>query len=229
MPVERTHLDAWGLPASNASRRDTEDMLARVGRSETESSEAFRRIEDQLRGVSRRLDSSERSHSESNRVLSRTAQEINIATREQSQAFDQLGLNVMALSERLERVERTTASDGIRDAVDGTAGFGGLRDSRVWTMDGDDVPDFQDPDSDNDGVNDGGDNCRVDPNGDQDDMDEDGVGDACDDTDDRSWGLSGGCSCDTGRNSDPTGALVLGFAVVAIVTRRRRRQRSGQL
>jgi localization factor PodJL len=117
MPVERAHLDAWGMPQSNASRRDTEDMLARVGRSETESSEAFRRIEEQLRGVARRLDSSERSHSESNRVLSRTAQEINIATREQSQAFDQLGLNVMALSERLERVERTTANDGIRDAV----------------------------------------------------------------------------------------------------------------
>ena len=69
MPIERAHLDAWGLPHSSASRRDSEDMLARVGRSEAESSEVFRRIEDQLRGVSRRLDSSERSHSESNRVL----------------------------------------------------------------------------------------------------------------------------------------------------------------
>lgn len=117
MPVERAHLDAWGLPQSSASRRDTEDMLARVGRSEAESSEVFRRIEEQLRGVSRRLDSSERSHSESNRVLSRTAQEINIASREQAQAFDQLALNVMALSERLDRVERTTANDGIKDAV----------------------------------------------------------------------------------------------------------------
>ncbi len=67
-------------------------MMARVGRSESESNEAWRRIEDQLRGLARRLDSSERSHGESNRVLSRTAQEMNIAAREQTQAFDQLGL-----------------------------------------------------------------------------------------------------------------------------------------
>ena len=74
-------LDSWGLPSSAAARRDTEEMMARVGRSETESNEAWRRIEDQMRGLSRRLDSSERSHSESNRVISRTAQEINIAAR----------------------------------------------------------------------------------------------------------------------------------------------------
>ena len=110
-------LDAWGLPPSSAARRDTEEMMARVGRSETESNDAWRRIEDQLRGLSRRIDSSERSHSESNRVLSRTAQEINVSSREQAQAFDQLGLNVMALNERLERLERSAANDGIKEAV----------------------------------------------------------------------------------------------------------------
>jgi localization factor PodJL len=110
-------LDSWGMPPSAASRRDTEEMMARVGRSENESNEAWRRIEDQLRGLGRRLDSSERSHSESNRVISRTAQEINISAREQAQAFDQLGLNVMALNERLERLERSAAHDGIKDAV----------------------------------------------------------------------------------------------------------------
>jgi localization factor PodJL len=110
-------LDSWGLPPSAASRRDTEEMMARVGRSENESNEAWRRIEDQLRGLGRRLDSSERSHGESNRVLSRTAQEMNIAAREQAQAFDQLGLNVMSLNERLERLERSAAHDGIKDAV----------------------------------------------------------------------------------------------------------------
>ena len=107
-------VDSWGLPPSAASRRDTEDMMARVGRSETESNDAWRRIEDQLRGMSRRLDSSERSHSESNRVMSRTAQEMNISAREQAQAFDQLGLNVIALNERLERLERSAAHDGIK-------------------------------------------------------------------------------------------------------------------
>jgi len=110
-------LDSWGLPPSASSRRDTEEMMARVGRSENESNEAWRRIDDQLRGLGRRLDSSERSHGESNRVISRTAQEMNISAREQAQAFDQLGLNVMALNERLERLERSSAHDGIKDAV----------------------------------------------------------------------------------------------------------------
>src|SRR5476649_1307480 len=59
MPLDRPHLDTWGLPQSASSRRDSEDMLARVGRSENESSDAYRRIEEQLRGVARRLDSSE--------------------------------------------------------------------------------------------------------------------------------------------------------------------------
>ncbi len=110
-------LDSWGLPPSAASRRDSEEMLARVGRSETESAESWRRIEEQLRGLGRRLDSSERSHSENNRVLSRTAQEINISAREQAQAFEQLGQNVVGLNDRLERLERSAASDGIKDAV----------------------------------------------------------------------------------------------------------------
>jgi len=110
-------LDSWGLPPSAASRRDTEEMMARVGRSETESNEAWRRIEDQLRGLSRRIDSSERSHSESSRVLSRTTQEMNITAREQAQAFDQLGHNVIALNERLERLERSAAHSGIKEAV----------------------------------------------------------------------------------------------------------------
>jgi localization factor PodJL len=110
-------LDSWGLPPSANSRRDSEEMMARVGRSENESNEAWRRIEDQLRGLGRRIDSSERSHGESNRVISRTAQEMNISAREQVQAFDQLGLNVMSLNERLERLERSSAHDGIKDAV----------------------------------------------------------------------------------------------------------------
>jgi len=110
-------LDSWGLPASASSRRDSEEMLARVGRSETESNDGWRRIEDQLRGLGRRLDSSERTHSESNRVLSRTAQEINVSAREQAHAMEQLGHNIAALSERLERLERGGASDSLKEAV----------------------------------------------------------------------------------------------------------------
>ncbi|MBV9550852.1 MAG: SEL1-like repeat protein [Alphaproteobacteria bacterium] len=110
-------LDSWGLPQSSAARRESEEMLARVSRSESESTESWRRIEEQLRGVSRRLDSSERSQSENNRVISRTAAEINVAAREQAQAFDQVSQTIVAINERLERLERERATDGVKDAV----------------------------------------------------------------------------------------------------------------
>jgi localization factor PodJL len=123
MPYDRSYerttpLDPWGMPPST-SRRDTEDMLSRVSRSEAESSEAYRRIEEHLRTVQRRLDSAERSQSENNRVMSKTATEINIASREQAQAFDQLGSHVMGIGDRLERLERSHAQDGLKDAVKG--------------------------------------------------------------------------------------------------------------
>ena len=125
MPYDRSYeraptrvpLDPWGLPPSSASRRDTEDMLSRVSRTEAESSEAYRRIEEHLRTVARRLDSAERSQSENNRAMNKTATEINIATREQAQAFDQLGGHVMSIGDRLERLERGPAQDGLKDAV----------------------------------------------------------------------------------------------------------------
>jgi localization factor PodJL len=116
---DRPGLDSWGLPLSAASRRETEDMLARVSRSEAESTDSYRRIEDQLRNVGRRLDTTERSQSDNNRAMSKAASEINIATREQAQAFDQLGGHVLSLSERLERLERNAHQDGLKDAVKG--------------------------------------------------------------------------------------------------------------
>ena len=100
-----------------AARRDSEEMLDRVSRSETETAGVYRGVEEQLRGMARRLDSAERSQSESNRVMSKAAVEMNIAAREQSQAFDQLGAHVVGLSERLDRVERSIGNDGLREAV----------------------------------------------------------------------------------------------------------------
>ncbi len=112
--------DEWSSYRSEergASRRDSEEMLDRVSRSETESAGVYRRIEEQLRGVGRRLDAAERSQSESNRVMNKAAVEMNISAREQAQAFDQLGTHVVDISERLERVERNVGNDGLRDAV----------------------------------------------------------------------------------------------------------------
>ena len=99
------------------ARRDSEEMLDHVSKSETETASVYRRIEDQLRGMGRRLDAAERSQSESNRVMSKAAVEMNIAAREQAQAFDQLGAHVSAMADRLDRVERHGNTEGLRDAV----------------------------------------------------------------------------------------------------------------
>lgn len=102
-----------------SSRRDTDEMLDRVSRSEVDSNDVYRRIEEQLRGVARRMDSAERSQSENNRTMTKAATEINIAAREQAQAFDQLGAHVVGLADRLDRVERNNGAGGLKDAVKG--------------------------------------------------------------------------------------------------------------
>jgi localization factor PodJL len=101
------------------THRDTDTMLESVTRTEVETHSAYKRIEEQLRGVSRRLEATERSQSESSRAMSKAATEINIATREQAQAFDQLGAHVVSLSDRLTRIEKESAADGLKDAVRG--------------------------------------------------------------------------------------------------------------
>lgn len=106
-------LDSWGPPPSRA--RESDEMPARRG--EIESGDSWRRIEEQLRGIGRRLESNERSHSESNRFLSHTAQEMNANAREQAQVFEQLSQTVLGLRERLERLERSVPGDNIREAI----------------------------------------------------------------------------------------------------------------
>ncbi|HUJ02621.1 MAG TPA: hypothetical protein VLW75_03215 [Rhizomicrobium sp.] len=112
--------DTMDIPARswlNEPARESEEMLARVTRSESEAQNAYRRIEDQLRVLSRRLDATERSQSENGRAMNKAATEISIASREQAQAFDQLGNHVLGLSDRLKRVEQHTANESLRDAV----------------------------------------------------------------------------------------------------------------
>lgn len=103
-------------------------------------------------------------------------------------------------------------NDGIRNAVDTTGTFGGLRDARVDT-DGDGRADFQDADDDGDDVA-ARDNCPLVVNADQRDVDGDGIGDACDDSDDR-WGVAGGgCATTSG------GSWILVLGILALVRRR---------
>lgn len=104
-------------PVISVTARDSQDMLDRVSRSESETQGAYRRMEEQLKGVGRRLEAAERSQTENNRAMSKAATEINVAAREQAQAFDELGTHVVSLNERLQRVERANANDGMREAV----------------------------------------------------------------------------------------------------------------
>jgi len=101
------------------TQRETDEMLDRVSRSEAEANDVYRRIEEQLRGVTRRLDSTERNQSENNKVMSKAATEINIATREQAQAFDQLAGHVVSLSDRIGRVEQASNHAPLKDAIKG--------------------------------------------------------------------------------------------------------------
>ena len=114
---ENFEANARSWRAETAPSRDSEEMLAHVSRSESDAQNAYRRIEDQLRVLARRLDATERSQSENGRAMNKAATEISIASREQSQAFDQLGAHVVTLNERLKRVESQTSNDGVRDAV----------------------------------------------------------------------------------------------------------------
>src|SRR5437868_1964398 len=117
MSANRMYRAAQEQPIT--TRRETDEMLDRVSRSEAEANDVYRRIEEQLRGVTRRLDSTERNQSENNRVMSKAATEINIATREQAQAFDQLANHVVNLSDRIGRVEQSSNHAPLKDAIKG--------------------------------------------------------------------------------------------------------------
>src|SRR5690242_6124699 len=103
--------------APSQSAKDSAAMLDTVSRSESESQNAYKRIEEQLRSVGRRLEATERNQVENSRAMNKAASEINIATREQAQAFDQLGAHVVGLSDRIGRVEQQSQQVGLKDAV----------------------------------------------------------------------------------------------------------------
>src|SRR6185312_2520330 len=104
-------------PEPRTSVRDTQDMLARVARSEGETQNAYKAIDHQLKTVARRLETAERNQTENNRAMTQAATQINIAAREQAQAFEQMTTNVASLGERLARLECQAQNDGVKDAI----------------------------------------------------------------------------------------------------------------
>lgn len=106
-------------PAMAANFRESQDMLARVSRSESETHNAYRRIEDHLRSLAHRLDTNERAQTDNSRVLAHAANEISHASSEQMQAFDTLGNHVIALGARIDRLERKASDDATKDVVRG--------------------------------------------------------------------------------------------------------------
>ncbi len=105
--------------AVTSNLRESQDMLANVSRSESETHTAYRKIEDHLRSLARRLDSTERAQFDNSQVLSQAAGEINVASREQMQAFDTLGAHVVGLGERIDRIEQKVGTESTKETVRG--------------------------------------------------------------------------------------------------------------
>jgi len=97
-------------PASSDYRRD--ELALRLARLESDADSAFRRIDETLRALTRRLESNERSQNEAQRAMSSAASDISAASRDQAEAF-------VLLTQRLERVEQGNDGAALRDAVRG--------------------------------------------------------------------------------------------------------------
>ena len=104
---------------NGASVPETGHLLDRIAQTESDAASAFRKIDEQLRGLARRVDASERTQQENSKTVTLAATEISSASRDQAEAFDQLGQHVAGLGDRLNRLERNIEADGVRDAVKG--------------------------------------------------------------------------------------------------------------
>ncbi|HEX4156873.1 MAG TPA: hypothetical protein VHY79_00220 [Rhizomicrobium sp.] len=99
------------------STQDSADLLSRISRSEGETQSSWRRIEEHLKTLARRLEQSERSQTESGRAVSQATTEMSIAAREHGQAIDHLGAHMTGLGDRLSRLEQGAATEGFKDAI----------------------------------------------------------------------------------------------------------------
>ncbi len=94
------------------ARRDRDELMHRLARAEAETESAYRRIDDTLRTLGRRLETTERSQNEAKISVHTAATETNTAAREQAQ-------NINHLARRVDNVERAADSSALRNAVRG--------------------------------------------------------------------------------------------------------------
>jgi hypothetical protein len=87
---------------------------------------------------------------------------------------------------RIDALDTDDDGDGIPTIEEDTNGNGNALDDDA---DGDTIPDYLETDADDDSIQDGTDNCRVDSNANQSDVNADGIGDVCqpDDLDGDGW------------------------------------------
>jgi len=111
-PAETRQPEEAALPARRRLPREQEPRRAREEIGSDQSDGLFRRIDETLGQLARRLESSERLQREAQHAMSAAASEINAATRDQAQAFQHI-------TARIDRVERQGDTTGLRDAVRG--------------------------------------------------------------------------------------------------------------
>ena len=104
-----------GEPKPDAApevKGEVKSMGPRLVRLENESDEVSRRVEEALRFLSKRIETSERAQTEAQRTLANIAAEIQSAGLKQSEAF-------MRFADRIERVEKNSDTAPMRDALRG--------------------------------------------------------------------------------------------------------------
>ena len=98
--------------AQSDARPDLKPVGPRLVRLESESDSTSRRLEESLRSLTKRIELSERTQIEAQRMLSAVAAEIHTANRDQAEAF-------ALFAERIERAEKNSDNAPLRDAVRG--------------------------------------------------------------------------------------------------------------
>ncbi len=98
--------------SNDEARGNRDEVMRQLVRMEAESESAFRKIDEALHTLGRRLERSEHAQNEANTPVHRGASEIIVETREQAQKINHL-------ARRVENIERATDSAPLRNAVRG--------------------------------------------------------------------------------------------------------------